>query len=306
MGLTNDKVVGNNETLAGFNAISGMNSEDVLKDMRTQLFGNMVDGDLVLTQSEGESEDSGDEIEDKSSVKVVANNRGKTDANDKMIEMGTAVAGSMKDPDKAISSLSHTLHFVTLLGQGAKKSLRRVGKENVECPSTIGVTLTSDRAIQVPVISVMKNKDTGIEASDIGWRKIAKGKEFHLNMYELMLLITRPEYGGFLSRNGDEQGVLFSPKMAKFAKGEAKLPTPTLTFRYGTGAIKEHMVTVDEKIGDKWEVKPEFKKEFGALYEPKPAKEKEEKIVIPTTTAVSLALGQIFEKAYGSDVTHSS
>jgi hypothetical protein len=228
----------------------------------------------------------------------------KTEANELMLSEGNAILDGMGKATKLVGSLSHTLHFVTLLGLGSKRSVRRTGEGNVDCPSTIGVTLTSDRPIKVPVIHVLKNKDTGVETKDISFRRIVRGREFHLNMYELMFLMVRTEYAGFMTHNGDPQGVYFSPKMSNYHRGEALLPTPTLSFKNGLGSIKQGMFQIDYKDENGvWKIKESYLKEFGSLITVKEVKkEKEEKVSYPAPTAVALALGHLLGEKYGFKV----
>lgn len=183
-----------------------------------------------------------------------------------------------------------TLHFVNLLGLASKPTVRKEGDKNIPCPTTIGVTLISDKPITVPDIDPRKNKDTGIDVNwDISSRKVPKGKPFNLNMYELMYLIIRPEYAGFLTYNGDPQAVYFAPKKSKFLKGEALLPTPALAFRLGLGSIKENMIAIDEKVNGVWQAKPEYKAEFGELFSNEKARKAKIK-EFPTQTAIAVGL----------------
>lgn len=215
-----------------------------------------------------------------------------------MVRLGGSILRELGEEAKGLGSASGTLHFQHLLGLASKPTVRKTENGVVTCPTTVGVTLVSDKAIEVPVISVLKNKDTGITAKDISSRRVRKGVPFHLNMYELMFLLVRKEYAGFMEFNGDPQGVRLSPKMSYFYSGKAKFPTPTLLFKFGMGSIKDHMVTVDEKVDGKWRIREEFKKEFGELI-PEGVKRhrKSGKAVMryPTTVMVSLALGKILE-----------
>jgi hypothetical protein len=122
-------------------------------------------------------------------------------------------------------------------------------------------------------------------------------------MYELMFLMVRKEYAGFMEYKNDSQGVYFSPKMSHYHRGEAKLPTPTLSFKNGYGSIKEGMVEIDVKEGNDWVMKPEYLKEFGALIPVKEVKKvREEKVAYPAPTAVALALGKLLGEKYGLEV----
>lgn len=220
-----------------------------------------------------------------------ATSTGRTEANEYLANYGYQLLekeGMTEDLGKA----SGTLHFVTLLGLSSKQTVRKIAGRNVACPTTIGVTLTSDKPIEVPVIDPRKNKDTGIDPeTDIGSRRVQKGKEFHLNMYELMYLIIRSEYGGFLEYKGDPQGVYFAPKVSKYHNGEAKLPTPVLSFKPAFGAIKDNLISIDEKVNGRWSVKQEYLKEFSALEEEMKSR-RPKAVHIPNQTAIAVALQQ--------------
>jgi hypothetical protein len=210
--------------------------------------------------------------------------------------LGSEIINNMGEEKKLLGSLSHTLHFVTLLGLNSKRSVRRTDTGKTSCLTTVGVTLISDKAIKVPVINVTINKDTGINQSDISSRRVQKGTPFNLNMYEMMFLLIRKEYAGFMEYDGDPRGVVFSPKLAYFLKGESKLPTPALSFKYGQGSIKENMVAIDEKIGGRWQAKEEYAKDFGGLFVRKVTPRKSDDSSISTSTTVALALGEMLER----------
>jgi hypothetical protein len=230
--------------------------------------------------------------------KLVVNK--KTEANQYMLEFGNSILEGMGAEFKAVGAMSNTLHFVSLLGLASKHSVRRTSEGNTNCSTTIGVTLVSDKSIKVPVINVLKNKDTGLEASDISYRRVKRGIPFNLNMYELMFLMVRKEYAGFMEYKGDSQGVYFSPKMSNYHRGEALLPTPTLSFKTGGGSIKENMIDIDEKVaGHGWTIKSDYQKDFGALIPQKVVRTEKADKSFPAPTAVALALGKLFEDKFG-------
>ncbi|MED1746650.1 hypothetical protein [Brevibacillus borstelensis] len=183
-----------------------------------------------------------------------------TKANEEIKIEGQEIIDSMTDEErKILSSKSGTLHFKHLLALG---SVRYKGNSK-----PVGVALVSDEDISVPVIDVLKNKETGIDVEkDISYRDVKAGEEFYLTYYEFMFLIIRDEYAGFLEANGDPYGAHFSPKLHAFmdkSRKEVKLPTPTINFAKGTGSIKtkENMFDIDELSPDgKWVIKPGFER----------------------------------------------
>lgn len=214
-------------------------------------------------------------------------NKGEVKEMNKEVKLADTKLMEAVKMNKDLASKSSTLHFVTLLGLESKKSRRKTPETYVKCPTTVGVTLKTDIAIKVPVIDVLKNKDTGIEPSDISWKSVKAGETFNLNMYELMYLVIKPEYSGFITRNGDDKGVYFAPKMSSFNSGKSKLPTPALAFKNGTGSIKESMLVIDEQVNGQWEVKAEYKEQFGSLLERK-VRAKKESTPAPMLTALAL------------------
>ena len=224
----------------------------------------------------------------------------KTSANAKMLQEGNAILATFSEEQRSqLGSMSGTLHFKHLLGLASQKSQRRVSQnENVDCSTPVGVVLVSDVDIEVPVIPVTKNKDTGIEAEDISFRKVKAGEEFDLTYYEFMFLIVREEYAGFLEANGDPRGAYFSPKLPAYFNGKAKLPTPTINLVQG--AAKASMVDIDVKGPNGWEIKPEYKEKYGdLLVKARPQRQAGTKSSTPSPTVIAVALSKILKDATG-------
>jgi hypothetical protein len=218
----------------------------------------------------------------------------KTAANEEILNQGQEILAAMSEEERnGLGAKAGSLHFVQLLGLASKKSSRRVSAtESKDCSTPVGITLVSDEAISVPVIDVAKNKDTGIEQSDISYRDVAAGEQFDVTYYEFMYLILRDEYAGFCEANGDERGAYFSPKLPAFWKGEAKLPTPTVNFK--SGSVKSTMLDIDEKGPNGWAVKDQYAEKFGALLKKStPQRAAGTKSTTPAPTVVAVALQKI-------------
>lgn len=218
----------------------------------------------------------------------------KTAANAEILAQGQEILASMSEDERnALGAKSGTLHFVQLLGLASKKSSRRVSAtESKDCSTPVGIVLFSDEDIEVPVIDVTRNKDTGVEASDIGSRKVKAGEHFDVTYMEFMYLILRDEYAGFCEANGDERGAYFSPKLPAYWKGEAKLPTPTLNFK--AGSVKSSILDIDEKGPNGWFVKDQYVEKYGALLKKStPQRAAGTKSTTPAPTVVAVALQKI-------------
>jgi hypothetical protein len=222
----------------------------------------------------------------------------KTEANEVILAQGNEILASMSEEARAaLGSKSNTLHFVRLLGLASKKSSRRISADvSKDCSTPVGITLVSDEAIQVPVIDVLKNKDTGIEyGTDVAYIEVPAGQEFDVTYYEFMYLILRDEYAGFCSHDGDARGVYFSPKLPAFWKGEAKLPTPTVNLK--VGSVKASMIDIDEKGTNGWVIKPNYADKFGPLMKKStPQRAQGAKSATPAPTVVAMALQKILFK----------
>ena len=227
---------------------------------------------------------------------VAPKTKGNNTANQELISLGTAEIASMDEAARAnLASKSGTLHFVSLLGLKSKKTERVIsGRQSVESFQSVGITLVSDEPISVPVIDIKKDKNTGIDpATDITYRDVAAGEEFNLSYYEFMYLIVRDEYGCLCEAGGDPQGCYLAVKMPAYARGEAKLPTPTICFK--SGSPKENMIAIDEQDAEgKWSIKPEYAEKFGDLLRRRtPTRSAGAKTKTPKPVVVAKALQKI-------------
>lgn len=200
--------------------------------------------------------------------------------NEEVLNIGRQIINEMSDEEfSRLGSKSGTLHFVQLLGLGSKRTTRTMSSKDKDYrpwSTPVGVTLYSDEDIMVPVIDVLKNKDTGIDPEkDITYREVKAGEKFHLTLYECMFLLLRDEYAGFCEANGNERGLRLTCKLSAFMRGDAKLPTPTLSFERNSlikyadepyrSPIKAGIVEIDEPFDGGWRIKPEFAEKFGPL-----------------------------------------
>ncbi|MCM3624825.1 hypothetical protein M4D70_21605 [Brevibacillus borstelensis] len=176
---------------------------------------------------------------------------------EELLKRGDKIITSMDETRRRnLGSKSGTLHFVLSLGYPNKRG--NLGQ--------IGMTLKSDEDIQVPVIDIKKDNETGIDpVNDITYRTVSAGEKFDISLYELMYLIIQDEYAGFFRVDGNERGAVFSPNLTRFLKGEKKLPIPKIEFEKND---KFKFITVDiskSTESGEIEVKPEYVAKFGAL-----------------------------------------
>lgn len=236
-----------------------------------------------------------EEIKEVAGGKEKAKGKGGKSAASRLISTGEEIYATLSDEQKqALGSKSGSLHFKYLLGLSSKKSSRKVGQETVECSLPVGVQLVTDEDIQVPVIDIKLDNETGIDpATQIEYRTVKAGEDFFLSYYEFMFLILRDEYAGMCEANGDDNGAYFSAKANAFFDGLKKLPTPTINLRKGSS--KENMVDIDEKGPDgNFVIKEPYTEKFTPLITKKRASRAGgKKASIPAPKMVSLALQKI-------------
>ncbi len=205
-----------------------------------------------------------------------------------------AISAMSEDERKLIGSKSHTLVFNQLLGQESNKSSRRVNKNETEtCATSVGANVTAIEDVLVPVIPITRNWKTGLEDGDVTYTVISAGTTFDMSLMELMLLLSRDEFGGFMATKDDPQGVRFSPKVSTYYDQKQKLPTPALNLV--SGAIKESITAIDFQEGDTWKIRPEYAEKFGDLMKKStPKRTGGAKTSAPsTTTRVAKAISAI-------------
>jgi hypothetical protein len=212
---------------------------------------------------------------------------GKSDTKKNIDAYGKQLIKEMTNEERdSLGSLSHTLHFDTLLGLNSDPVTRNSGKPGMK---PVGVILHSDIDIEVPDIDITRNSDTGIDIEkDIEYRKVIAGEKFCVSYYEFMFLVLRDEYAAFVSYDG-YKAVCLSTKTNDFLKPDGtlevevvsnspkgyrriKLPTPTITFVRGKdedgnefdfGSIRDNnMIAIDEKVTEQtWRIKERYKKD---------------------------------------------
>lgn len=197
--------------------------------------------------------------------------------------------------DTNLGSLIGTLHFVKLL---TMKSLGIVKKAKEDItPKTVGVVLSTDIDIEVPVISCLKNSKTGVNKSDISTRKVRAGEVFSLNQFELMFFISRPEYSCYVGFNGDAKGLLLKTRMKDYTEGRVKLPTPYLTLTDRSGSLLDCSKTIDFKQEDgTWSVIPEYSEFIEMIPPRKRGITNAVQTVLPTGAYTNLAIHAILQE----------
>ncbi|MEK4449443.1 MULTISPECIES: hypothetical protein [Paenibacillus] len=203
---------------------------------------------------------------------------------------------------KNLGSKSHTLHFINLLGLECIQTTRNqedivndMDSDSENNPDKrgmkpVGITLISDIDIDVKYMKDVTQTSINIENDFEDPVIIPAGVPFYLTHYEFMFLVTRDEYAGFVSYDGDDRAVGLSVRTdklehAKYENGDAevkaevdseptsdgyvriKMPTPIISYYKdkGLGSIRDEAVSIDEKVNGKWRIRIEKYNRFAAL-----------------------------------------
>lgn len=179
---------------------------------------------------------------------------------------GDAIRQGMTDEQKAAEGAkSDTVAFVACLGNPAVTRSRKVGNDYVNSVQIVGYKFKALEDTTVPVAK-FKAEPKNILDVDITQetRPVKAGEIVSLNVVESAMFISRPEYAGFFS--GEGQTVFVSAVSSK----DSKDPTPCLK-RQG-GSIKENIEMIADMIGavngegGKAQVKDEFAADFAVLF----------------------------------------
>lgn len=182
---------------------------------------------------------------------------------------GRAIRAQMTDDQKqAEGSKSDKVAFVCALGDPARKQARVENKTSIPSYVVVGYKFKALEDMTVPQANLKKQgRKNLLDTEEPTERQVKAGQEFHLNLVETAMLISRVEYAGRFSGEGVQ--VALSVKTAQ----DREEPLPILN-KIGAGSIKENMELIADMIGgdgtDKNrgtpKCKAEYEETFGALY----------------------------------------
>lgn len=209
---------------------------------------------------------------------------------------GQQIISNMSPEEKAaIGSKSDTLIFEGLLGT-QKIQQAKTGKGRVRTNSfkPVGLKLRVTEDTSVPQIPVTRTRARdGVDQSEISYITVQAGEIVTLSLFEFMYLVSRPEYSGYVTVNGNPKGGCLGILSNKFKNGEDKLPTPSFKYTEG-GTPKDSMAPIDQKNADgAWEPLPEYAEKFGALYVSNKKKSSTRAAKVDNSAAVTAALRDI-------------
>lgn len=173
-----------------------------------------------------------------------------------------------KDEKDAEGQRTGEIEFVSCLGDpAAKRKIMGPVDEATGKATTlpthlvVGYQFKALADIDVPVKPLKGKNLYEVEAQ--GTKHVSAGEVFSLNIMETAELISRVEYAGWFT--GGDKKVFLS---VVFGKSDDK-PHPVLKMADGNGSIKSNMTMIANMVGDKPELKEEFKPTFEKYYIPK-------------------------------------
>lgn len=181
---------------------------------------------------------------------------------------GAALRAQMSDDQKATEgSKSDKVAFVCALGDPSRKQARVENKTSVPSYVVVGYKFRALEDMTVPHAPLKQGMRTILDVEEATEKQIPAGQEFHLNIVETAMLISRVEYAGRFSGEGVQ--VALSVKTSN----DREEPLPILN-KVGAGSIKENMELIADMVGGDGteknrgtaQVKDEYAETFGALY----------------------------------------
>ena len=197
-----------------------------------------------------------------------AGGKGVNSKTDAFKAKGAALRAQMSDDQKAVEgSKSDKVAFVCALGDPSRKQARVENKTSVPSYVVVGYKFRALEEMTIPQAPLKQGMRTILDVEEATEKQVAAGEEFHLNIVETAMLISRVEYAGRFSGEGTQ--VALSVKTSN----DREEPLPILN-KVGAGSIKENMELIADMVGgdgtDKnrgtAQVKPEYAETFGALY----------------------------------------
>lgn len=182
-------------------------------------------------------------------------------------QKGASLRAQLSDDQKAIEgSKSDKVAFVCALGDPSRKQKRKEGNESLPSYVVVGYKFKALEDMEIPTAPIKKDWKTpaDVDLDAVTWTPVKAGTVFALNSGETGILISKEEYAGSFSGEGQEVSVT-----AKFSK-DRELPMPVLRISSGKGSIKANLEEIAEMVGatDTFKGSPKLKDEFAEKFAP--------------------------------------
>lgn len=188
---------------------------------------------------------------------------------------GASIRAQMSEDQKATEgSKRDKVAFVAALGDPNKKQSRVEGKEAKPSYMVVGYQFKVLEDMTVPKAPIKADFKTPLDVEAITEEPVKAGTVVSLNLVETGAFISRPEFAGQFTGEGQEVSII-----AKISKDREE-PKPALRMSSGTGSIKSNMVLIADMVPgedgkNKPQIKPEFEEKFGVLYKKRRATKKQ-------------------------------
>ncbi len=209
-------------------------------------------------------------------VQEKAGNGIRTSKHDAFKAKGEALREKMTTEQKALEgSKSDKIKFISCLGNPDKPQPRRDKKQDIPSVLVVGYRFKALEDVVVPKANLKEGFKSLMDVEDMVDVQIKAGQEFDLNIFEAGVLISRPEYAGKFTGEGESVSLTL-----KFSESRPD-PLPVLN-KDTAGSIKISMIHVADMIADPAnpkgkgipKVKEEFAEKFGVLFTKKSAGKK--------------------------------
>lgn len=186
---------------------------------------------------------------------------------------GAILRSNMSDEERAAEGAkAEDIEFLACLGNPAHPRSRATTNKGADGRNmydktllVVGYKLMAHAPVDVPVCPLKPDCQSYLDVNMTDEKKhVEAGQEFNVNVMEMAVLASRPEYAGFFKGGGK------SARLGAAINSKRETPTPTLTLEEG-GKTKDGMIEIATNVGGvngkggTWHVKDEYQ-EFAPLF----------------------------------------
>lgn len=180
---------------------------------------------------------------------------------------GKKARAVMSEDQKAVEGTkSDKVAFVCALGDPNKKQTRVEGGKPVDSYTVVGYKFQILEDCTVPVAPLKENFKHLADVGEFSEKPAKAGETVVLNLVETGAFISKIEYAGKFTGNGDPVG------LSAKCSASREVPLPILRRLSSSGSIKDNMELIADMVGADGtnkgtpQIKPEYAEKFSVLY----------------------------------------
>lgn len=217
-------------------------------------------------------------------------------------QQGASIRATMTADQKAVEgSKRDKVAFVASIGDPSHRQSRSEHGTSVPSVQIVGYRLKALEDMTVPVSPLKPDCQHYFDCEGLSEKPVKAGETFDVNLVEMTLLITRPEYAGRFT--GEGQSVKIS---SSSTQDKAKV-RPIFRNGENSGSIKGNIIMIADIVGKDTDptgkgqaiIKEEFREKFGCLVRKRSAKKSGSAVNTDGIADLAAAFGAIYRKQYG-------